>query len=359
MARTTRKKSNKVAKKKKNVVAVDLFCGVGGLSHGFVLEGLKVAAGIDLDPACEFAYESNNNGKFIKQDISKVTGKDLKKLFKGADIKVLAGCAPCQPFSTYSNRYNQERDNKWNLLSQFSRLVREANPQIVTMENVPALEKHPVFMTFVRSLRRQHYEVWHDVIDCSQYGVPQTRKRLVLLASKLDKLALIPPTSKKAVSVKRAIGKLPSIKAGQTHKKDKMHTAAGLDAINLERIKVSKPGKTWRVWPKGMIAKCHRQKSGKTFSGVYGRMTWGDPAPTMTTQCYGYGSGRFGHPRQHRAISLREAAILQSFPRRYKFLKRGETASITTLGRLIGNAVPVKLGRAIAKSIQLHIKAHA
>jgi DNA (cytosine-5)-methyltransferase 1 len=348
-------------KKKKEVVVVDLFCGVGGLSHGFVLEGMRVAAGIDLDPACEFAYKSNNNGKFIKADISNLTGRDIKKHFKGASVKILAGCAPCQPFSTYSHRYDVERDNKWNLLKEFSRLVRESKPQIVTMENVPALINHPVFKTFVNSLKRQKYKVWFKVVDSSLYGVPQTRKRLVLLASKYKnkKLELIPATTKKPITVRKAIGNQPRIKAGKTHKKDRVHTAASLSEINLKRIKASKPGGTWRDWPKRMVAACHKEATGKTYGSVYGRMVWDEPAPTMTTQCYGFGNGRFGHPTQARAISLREAAILQSFPKRYKFIDKDDEVSVTALGRLIGNAVPVKLGQAIAKSISLHIKERA
>ncbi|HMH34597.1 MAG TPA: DNA (cytosine-5-)-methyltransferase [Puia sp.] len=351
--------AGKTKKKRKKIIVVDLFCGVGGLSHGFVLEGMKVAAGVDLDPACEYAYKSNNNGKFVKADISDLTGKDLNKLFNGAQIKVLAGCAPCQPFSSYAHRYDQERDNKWNLLGQFSRLVRECKPQIVTMENVPALRKHPIFATFVSSLKRQGYKVWYDVVDSSLYGVPQIRKRLVLLASKYDKLELIPSTAKTPFTVKKAIGNMPSLKAGQTHEKDRIHTAASLSEINLKRIKVSKPGGTWKDWPKAIVAKCHQITSGKTYPSVYGRMKWDGPAPTMTTQCYGYGNGRFGHPQQHRAISLREAAILQSFPRHYKFIDRDAELNLTLLGRLIGNAVPVKLGRAIAKSISRHLKERA
>lgn len=345
--------------KSKNVIVVDLFCGVGGLSQGFVLEGLKVSAGIDLDPACEFAYESNNNGKFVKADISNISGEELNKLFSDADIKVLAGCAPCQPFSTYAQRYDQKRDNKWNLLEQFSRLVKECKPQIVTMENVPALQKHPIFATFVASLRGQGYKVWFDIVDSSLYGVPQSRRRLVLLASRYTKLTLIPPTTKSPITVRKAIGNIPPLSAGQTHPDDKMHTSAALSELNLKRIKQSVPGGSWKNWPEDLIAKCHKNESGKTYSSVYGRMRWDQPAPTMTTQCYGFGNGRFGHPEQDRAISLREAAILQSFPTSYKFLKDSDELNLTQLGRLIGNAVPVKLGRAIARSINLHINEQA
>jgi DNA (cytosine-5)-methyltransferase 1 len=345
--------------KKKNIVVVDLFCGVGGLSHGFVQEGLRVAAGVDLDPACEYAYQSNNNGKFIKADITNLSGEDLNKHFGNADVKILAGCAPCQPFSSYAQRYDEKRDNKWNLLEQFSRLVEECQPQVVTMENVPALRDHQVFSKFVASLERQEYEVWFDVVDSSLYGVPQTRKRLVLLASKFGKIEIIPPTTRLPVTVRKAIGDIPRLKAGQTHSKDRIHTASSLSETNLKRIKASKPGGTWKDWPKELVAKCHKVESGKTYAGVYGRMEWDKPAPTMTTQCFGFGNGRFGHPTQARAISLREAAILQSFPKRYKFVDENADLNIKELGRLIGNAVPVKLGRAIAKSISLHVKQQA
>lgn len=129
-----------------------------------------------------------------------------------------------------------------------------------------------------------------------------------------------------------------------------------MSEINLKRIRASKPGGTWRDWPKKLVADCHKEGSGKTYPSVYGRMEWNKPAPTMTTQCYGYGNGRFGHPEQDRAISLREAAVIQGFPRDYKFIERGASVEFRTLGRMIGNAVPVGLGQAIAKSIKAHLE---
>jgi DNA (cytosine-5)-methyltransferase 1 len=155
--------------------------------------------------------------------------------------------------------------------------------------------------------------------------------------------------------VKQAIGRLRPLSAGESAPKDKLHVTSTLSDTNLERIKVSKPGGTWRDWPKRLVAECHRVDSGRTYPGVYGRMEWDKPAPTMTTQCYGFGNGRFGHPVQDRAISLREAAILQSFPRKYAFIPKGGEVSFKVLGRLIGNAVPVDLGRAIARSIDQHL----
>jgi len=168
----------------KKVSCVDLFCGAGGLTHGLVLEGLPVVAGIDMDPACKFPYESNNNAKFIERDISKVTTTELDALFGDADIKILAGCAPCQPFSTYTQRYESDgKDGKWGLLYEFARLAEGTRPDVITMENVPTVAKHQVFHDFVEALKCIGYSVWFSIVDCTHFGVPQTRKRMVLLAS--------------------------------------------------------------------------------------------------------------------------------------------------------------------------------
>lgn len=336
---------------------VDLFCGAGGLTHGFVLEGMPVVAGIDMDPACRFPYEANNKkAKFIERDISKVTTAELNELFGNAEIKILAGCAPCQPFSTYAQRYELDgQDGKWGLLYQFARLVKGTRPDVITMENVPSVAKHQVFHDFVDTLQRLGYETWFDVVDSSQFGVPQARRRMVLLASLHGEIKLTQPTVKKPRTVRQAIGHLRALSAGESAPRDKLHVASTLSSKNLQRIKASKPGGTWRDWPKHLIAECHRADSGRTYPGVYGRMEWDKPAPTMTTQCYGFGNGRFGHPEQDRAISLREAAILQSFPRDYSFVPDDGEVSFKVLGRLIGNAVPVDLGRAIARSINEHL----
>ena len=342
---------------KRNIACVDLFCGAGGLTHGFILEGLPVVAGIDLDPACRFPYEQNNGAaRFLERDISTITTTELKELFGNADVTILAGCAPCQPFSTYAQRYEiNGNDGKWGLLYQFARLAEGTMPDVITMENVPTVAKHAVFHDFVDTLKRLGYEVWYAVVDSSLYGVPQMRRRMVLLASKHGKIEMIEPTRKKPKTVKQAIGHLCHLSAGESSPRDKLHVTSTLSDTNLKRIKASKPGGTWRDWPKHLVAKCHRAESGRTYPGVYGRMEWDKPAPTMTTQCYGFGNGRFGHPEQDRAISLREAAILQSFPLDYKFIPKDGEVSFKVLGRLIGNAVPVDLGRAIALSINRHL----
>jgi DNA (cytosine-5)-methyltransferase 1 len=338
------------------VSCIDLFCGVGGLTHGFVKEGLPVAAGIDLDSACRYPYEQNNNTIFVERDVSQVVPDDLDRFFGDAKVKVLAGCAPCQPFSTYSQRYEMDRNERWGLLYEFARLAEGTRPDVITMENVPSVQKHEVFQDFVTELEKFGYHVWYSVVDSSHYGVPQTRKRLVLLASLYGPIEIIERTHEKPKTVREAIGRLEPISAGGSSKSDGMHVAATLSELNLRRIKTSKPGGSWRDWPEDLVAKCHREGTGKTYPSVYGRMEWDKPAPTMTTQCYGFGNGRFGHPEQDRAISLREAAVIQGFPKNYKFLEKGARIEFRTLGRMIGNAVPVGLGQAIAKSIRGHLE---
>lgn len=338
-----------------NISCIDLFCGVGGLTHGFVLEGVPVIAGIDMDPACKYPYEANNQALFIEKDVSKVTHDELASMFGQAEIRILAGCAPCQPFSTYAHRYELTDNKRWGLLYEFARLAKTSRPDIITMENVPTVAKHSVFNDFVDSLKNEGYHVWYGVVDSSRYGVPQARRRMVLLASLLGEIRMIPPTHEKPKTVREAIQGLPTINAGETSSEDRLHIASKLSEKNIRRIRASKPGGTWRDWPEHLVADCHKQDSGGTYPSVYGRMEWDKPSPTMTTQCFGFGNGRFGHPEQDRAISLREAAILQSFPRDYIFLSETDEISIKTLGRMIGNAVPVDLGRAIAKSIKSHI----
>lgn len=335
---------------------VDLFCGVGALSHGLKQAGFEIKAGYDTDARCKFAFETNNGATFHARDVSKLTANEVSAHFTGDFPKVLAGCAPCQPFSTYKQRYDE--DPQWGLVENFAKLAVQVAPDFVTMENVPALERYKdgtVFQRFVDTLKHGGYSVEWTIARCEEFGVPQRRRRLVLIAAK-DRSAVPLNTGKTAaVSVMEAIGRLPKLAAGEADPNDRLHVASSLSDLNLRRIKASKPGGTWRDWPIELRAACHRKLSGKTYSGVYARMTWDNPSPTMTTQCYGYGNGRFGHPDQDRAISLREAAILQSFPPDYQFLPKEEAPSMKEVGRWIGNAVPVKLGEAIGKEIaQIH-----
>lgn len=356
-----------IAKSKKTkeypYCVVDLFCGIGGLSHGFVLEDLHVAAGIDTDETCKYAFETNNHATFVTKSVSDVEAKDITTLFGNSKVKILVGCAPCQPFSSYTFKDKEKENNKWKLLYEFARLIRETKPDIVSMENVAQLlnfKKAPVFDDFIKDLKAQGYFVSHEVVNCPDYGIPQKRKRLVLLASKFGEIELIPKTHKPGnyVTVKDAIGNLPEIKDGETSKMDPFHYARKLSDLNKKRIKLTPYGGSWKDWPDELILDCHKKDSGKSYPSVYGRMKWEEPSPTITTHCIGYGNGRFGHPVQDRAISLREASLLQTFPVGYKFYKEDKPLSSVMIARQLGNAVPVALGQVIAKSIKIHIKNH-
>lgn len=341
-----------------SIVAVDLFCGVGGLTHGLQQSGIDVIAGYDIDENCRLPFEANNNAKFINKSITDLQTIELQSHFKESDIKLLAGCAPCQPFSNYTQ--GRPRDERWGLLSHFSRLASELRPDIITMENVPELIKHEIFFEFIKSLTDQGYSVWHNIVYCPDYGIAQKRKRLVILASRLGAISLIPPTHKKDqyLTLNDVIGALPKLASGKVDSNDVLHRAAGLSEVNLKRIKASKPGGTWKDWPEELLANCHKKSTGKKYTSVYGRMHWDELSPTVTTQCYNYGSGRYGHPSQNRAMSLREAALIQSFPQDYKFTDNLKSYSMASVAKMIGNAVPVNLAKAIGDSINQHIALH-
>ena len=345
----------------KKIKVIDLFCGIGGLTHGLIKEGLDVVAGIDNDPTFKFGYEYNNKTKFIDSDILKVSASQINKLFgpKKNVIRVLAGCAPCQPFSKLN--LNDITDKQLEPLAKFAQLIEQTQPDIVSMENVSNLAmkgKYPVFTAFLKTLENNGYKCKYRVVDVSNFGVPQKRKRLVLLASKFGEIELVEETHKnKKVTVRDVIKYLEPIKAGEISKKDPLHRSRKLAPINLKRIKATpKDGGDSSAWSKDLILECHKKESGKSYrSSVYGRMSWDEPAPTMTTQCIGLGNGRYGHPTQNRAISLREAAIFQTFPEYYQFSDPTKPIQIGTVARFIGNAVPVMLGSIIGKSIKKHV----
>lgn len=343
-----------------NISAIDLFCGIGGLSYGLKKAGIKVKVGIDQDSSCKYAYSTNNKADFIAEDITKLKGTDLNdKYWKEDQIKVLVGCAPCQPFSTHSNKIKgKEKTVKWNLLNEFLRLVEETQPDIVSMENVPNLSNKNIFKEFQSSLEQMGFHVSSQNVYCPDFGMPQKRRRLVLLASKYGQIELIPKTKtpNKYKTTKQAIGHLPKLRNGQKSKDDSLHFTTRLSNKNLQRIKASKPNGSWLDWDIDLRLECHKKSTGSTYKSVYGRMSWDEPSPTITTQFYNFGTGRFGHPEQNRALTIREAALLQTFPRNYKFFKNKEDIALTKIGVHIGNAVPVDLGFVIGKSIMEHLK---
>ncbi len=348
-------------KRKKKIVAVDLFCGAGGLTYGLLKESIEVRAGFDIDPLCRYPFEANNYAKYILKDVSKVSASEINKYFPKITksvVTMIAGCAPCQPFSKYTQGQDTKSDEKWGMLYHFARLVKKVKPDIVTMENVPQLIRHKVYSDFEKKLKTLGYHVSSSIVYCPDYGIPQTRQRLVLLASRLGGIHLIKPTHKAPdyKTVRTTIEKLPVIRHGESCKEDPLHLTYKLSTTNYQRIKASKPDGSWLDWDKKLIAKCHKKEGRKTYRSVYGRMSWDKPSPTITTQFVGFGNGRFGHPSQNRAISLREGALLQTFPKSYKFVQSDSPLFIKHVARLIGNAVPVQLGRVIGKSIRAHVE---
>lgn len=342
------------------IVAVDLFCGAGGLTHGLRQAGLEVAAGVDLDRHCKYPFEINNESEFIQSDVADLRPELLIERFKGADCTLLAGCAPCQPFSTYSRgKKSVPGDTRWQLLDAFVGLVESVKPDLVTMENVTGLRNHAIFSRFVRRLQAQGFNVNSTILYGPDVGLPQTRKRLVLLASRFGWPRFETADSDGLSTVRDAIQSTPPLEAGQSDPTDVMHRASGLSDLHLRRLRASVPGGTWRDWPEELRAKCHADMARPSYVSVYGRMSWDLPAPTITTQFYGIGHGRFGHPEQDRAITPREGAILQGFPSDYGFVSDEGEFAFNRLGRLIGNAVPVPFGKLIGDSLVTHVKQNA
>ncbi len=338
------------------IEVIDLFCGIGGLTYGLQQADISVLAGLDNDKSCEYSFKQNNNCKFIAANISKYDFEKMKSIYSKDSIRVLVGCAPCQPFSSHTFKAkNKKSDTRWNLINYFIKAIKVLSPHIISMENVRGLIKTNVFKNFLNEVKKLGYQVNYKIIYCPDYGIPQNRSRLVRLGSKLGKINLPEKTHTKGnyITVKDIIKKLPKIKSGEINQKDPIHRAKNLSTLNIRRIRQSKPSGSWKDWNKELLTECYKKKSGQSYASVYGRMNWDKVSPTITTQFCNYGSGRFGHPKQDRALSIREGALLQTFPEHYDF---GNKISMTTTSRHIGNAVPPKLGFVIGKKIKEHVK---
>ena len=339
----------------RSIEAIDLFCGIGGLSYGLKKSGIQIKAGLDFDASCKKTYEKNTGATFINADISQYNLKQLQKFYsKNCTDKVLVGCAPCQPFSSHSHKKQNTKDKRWNLIDYFTQAVKELKPDVISMENVRGLTKAEIFSKFISDLKQLGYTLNYKVIFCPDYGIPQNRYRLVLLGTRNGSIDLPSKTHtiQNYKTVKDVIGKLNPIKAGQADAQDNVHKSPNLSTINIKRIKQSTPGGTWKDWDKKLLPDCYKKDSGQSYGSVYGRMQWNKPAPTITTQFYNYGTGRFGHPEQNRALSVREGALLQTFPKNYCF---GEVTSISNLAKHIGNAVPPRLGEVIGEDQFINI----
>jgi DNA (cytosine-5-)-methyltransferase len=334
-----------------SVHAIDLFCGTGGLSLGLKQAGINIVAGIDVERRCEYPYTSNLDAQFIRASVTDIRPDLLNGLWPSDGLRLLAGCAPCQPFSSQRRGKKPAEDKNWNLLSYFGRLVSETKPDYVTMENVPRLQADTMFDDFLSTLEDCEYNVVYGVLYGPDFGLPQKRRRLVLIASKNRMPSMPKPryAPEEYRTVDEAIGDLPPLESGEHDRNDALHFARSLSPMNLRRARHSKPGGTWRDWPSELMLPCQRRDTNTSFGSFYGRMRGDEPSPTITTQPYNTGAGRFTHPRQDRGLTLREAAILQGFPRDFIFTGPDEEITLSGVGKLIGNAVPPAFGKAVGE----------
>jgi len=329
------------------------------MSFGLSKAGLRVLAGLDVDSSCRPTYEHNVRGaSFVCCDVSKLSTEALSIQFGlefGDDSLVLTGCSPCQYWSKINTDRSKSRQSAY-LIKEFTRFVEDLRPGWIIVENVPGLVKKEgsALPGFLKFLTRHGYDFAHAVLDLSHYQVPQTRNRFVLIANRVGAPASLPnPSSLVVPTVRSFIGTengFPRIEAGYKDSTPFIHTASGLSAINLERIKRTPTdgGRRgcWQMDAKLQVS-AYRGRENQ-FADVYSRMSWDKPAPTITTRFNSFSNGRFGHPKEHRAISLREGATLQTFPKSYRFF-----GSIPAVARQIGNAVPP----AFAKQIGQHVLA--
>jgi DNA (cytosine-5)-methyltransferase 1 len=340
----------------------DFFSGCGGTSSGFAAAGLNIAFALDIDKDATDTFRTNfPKATVLNKDIRKADTKILEPLLADRGDQILfCGCAPCQPFSKQNGRKRHD-DPRSDLLSYFGTFVERWMPDYVFVENVPGLQRLPStespLSRFTELLDACEYKYEIGVLPALWFGVPQTRERLVLLASKTHSISLPSATygpetnQKKYSSVRDWIGDLPPLKAGHTSKSDPDHQASLLSSINLLRIAATPEGGGRNSWPKQLWLDCHKNHTG--HSDVYGRLAWDQPASGLTTRCISYSNGRFGHPAQNRALSIREAACLQTFPRTYRF-----SGSLTSRARQIGNAVPPLMAKSIGAAVQKHVKKH-
>jgi DNA (cytosine-5)-methyltransferase 1 len=341
------------------ILALDVFCGAGGVTCGLRKAGIRVAVGVDRDEDCRLTFTLNNPAvKFLAQDIRNLSGRTLLSHVTEAredDFLMLAACAPCQPFSS-QNRNRETADDRA-VLRHVERLVREIRPDFLFIENVRGLQKvrgHSAFRRLVGTLSTLRYSTKYAIVDSARYGVPQHRLRLVLTASLYGKAPWSEwihgnePGLSPFVTVEDAIAKFPPLKAGDTHPLVPNHMAAKLADQNVRRIAATpNDGGSRTTWPSDLRLKCHKSHKGHT--DVYGRLRWDSPAPTLTTKCTSLSNGRYGHPEQDRAISVREAAALQSFDDGYVFY--GGLQGIT---RQVGNAVPPRMAEQFGAQFIAH-----
>nr|WP_082708861.1 DNA cytosine methyltransferase [Marinobacterium profundum] len=342
-----------------SIKVFDFFSGCGGTSCGFESAGFDIAFALDSDPVAIATFQENFPRAHTQvasiQDVhprilTPIVGERIEPI-------LFCGCAPCQPFSK-QNKNKKSDDPRRSLLLDFSKFVEHWLPEYVVVENVPGMQKLKLlgpFDQFRTFLEKLGYKTAYDVIPACGFGVPQKRERLVLIASIISDISLPEfshdPSKGIAYSTVRDwISNLPTLAAGEVCEIDPDHQAARLSETNIKRIKATPEGGSRDSWPEYLWLNCHKEHSGHT--DVYGRLHWDRPASGLTTRCISLSNGRFGHPTQDRAISVREAACLQTFPRNYKF-----KGSLQSKARQIGNAVPPLMAQRVGEAIYSHFLA--
>ncbi len=329
--------------------AIDLFSGCGGLTLGLKQAGFDVIGAVEIDPLAVETYRLNHPEVHVwEEDIRALSIDEVKKTLniKIGELDLLAGCPPCQGFSSVRtlNGTRKIKDERNDLVFEFFRFVEGLMPKAIMMENVPGLAKDPRLSKLKEMLRELGYDPKHDILNAADFGVPQRRRRMILIGSKIGQVDFADPDSI-GLSVRFVIETLPKPASSD----DPLHKVAGRRSnriIGLIR-EIPKNGGSRKDLGKRRQLKCHKECDG--FKDIYGRMAWDDVAPTITGGCVNPSKGRFLHPRQDREITLREAALLQSFPDDYKFsLQRGRLA----VAEMIGNALPPEFIRRHASEIR-------
>jgi DNA (cytosine-5)-methyltransferase 1 len=329
-------KSRKCSPKKcRRPVAIDLFCGCGGLTVGLKRAGFRVIGAVDNDSLAVQTYKMNHpEVKVWETDIRKMKSTTMMKELRRKKIDLLAGCPPCQGFSTMRtlNGANRVKDPRNSLLFEFLRFVNVLRPKTIMLENVPGLADSKIFATFRAKMKKMRYVGDFRILNAADYGVPQRRRRFIYMAGMKKAVPFLEYKGKQK-TVRDAISGLPA--AG--HSGDPLHDMPENHSIEVRKLikRIPKNGGSRRDLPKADQLECHKRCDG--FKDVYGRMSWDEVAPTITSGCFNPSKGRFLHPTRNRAITLREAAILQGFPRRYKF---GVPKSKSSIALMIGNALP-------------------
>lgn len=336
----------------RKITAIDIYCGSGAVTEGLKAEGVSVLAAVDNDPiACETYRLNHPEVHLFESDIRKLKPTELRKLIDyNRRLDLLIVCAPCQPFSS-QNRKRSTDDPRADLVLESLKFVKEFKPEVVFFENVPGIAISGPLQSLRQKLANLGYLLGNPrTLDAAECGVPQRRERCIMIAARSQEgidtfYGSIRPQP--AVTVRHAIGGLSQLSSGERDPDDPLHFARNHQPIVLQRMQhIPKDGGSRLSLPPELELECHKGRK-NDFPDVYGRMRWDDVAPTLTTGCTDVTKGRYAHPRDNRAITLREAALLQSFPLHYRFF--GNSGQIA---RQIGNAVPVNMIRTLAPPLK-------